>query len=1178
MADGFTDNAGESAQDSSEMDTDLCGQVELNAHNREQLTDGALAEQARTLRAIHQLLQDLRDFTDLGSTLLRICQFASEILDWRKVIITLRDETTAIPRVRIGASFGLDADLRDRLEAMANAQTVEDWRDERYKVSRSYFFDHRIAGGLAGKSNFLRTGAGDLVADGWRDDDSLAVPVELKDHQYGALIVDDPKSGMRPRRSDVEYLEILADQAAAAIANDVLQSRLQATAREAQTLFRASTVIAGSTDLSELLAKTIDAIDEHFGHRIATIHLRVTGEDRLELKAFRGFRPTDTAALDAFDGPGIIARVARTGVAENVADVRKDPDYIPEIPDTVSELAVPLKIDGDVLGIINVESPEPGAFSESDERVLASFAEQVSVAIHTAQLHEQLQTKARREALLNKMIAAVHQTRDLDEILSIPCLGLAEALDVERTYVATIDWSDRVARFVQAYSKDDSQLFSGVFPLESMPELSARLWRGEVVAAGDVFKEEILKPAWWSYERFNTRSLMYVPVVRSDDWHAVLLVCSARVRNWTDDEISYVETIAKQVGTACLQAEFVEKELQLRREWQLTFDAMSDGVLLLDADRVIKNANAAASALFRSAREEILGRTCCDVLAENETGRCLIHPVFSERRRLRVQSTPKQIGRPTSITADAIASSRGAVVVLRDLSELRRAEAIARRQSAILSNLVSNATDVIAMFSPSGACLWLNNSFAAVLAIDAEDQHDLELSDVIDPGNWTEIEREFKKAVAGEPSLFEISLIPPSGVDMRILVTLTPIVDDETVVGVLFIGRDVTTQRREAERAAEADKLRALGQLSSGVAHNFNNALSVILGRTQLLMRRVKSADIQSELAIIERVSHEASTTVRRIQNFARRKLHESFSPVNMKALLTDTIEMTSAKSREDANARGIDYDVVFDRPETDPFVPGIDSELREIFVNLIFNALDAMPSGGVLRIQLCVEGGFVVVRVTDTGVGMTDEVQRRIFEPFFTTKGVSGTGLGLAVSYGIASRHNGRIEFESSVGIGSTFTVYLPSLTTSIAMATIGDDPHVLAPLARPCRIVVVDDDETVCEVVVEALLDRGHVVLSARNAAEAMAILAKEPADLVISDLSMPDVNGLALIAEIAREWPGTKTILMTGADVEGLEVELSEHAPNLTIAKPFELDRLCIDVESLVEPRQVRGESIA
>ncbi len=1122
------------------------------------------------LRAILRLAYEFGEEANIRAVLERIGRFAHERLGWGRVLVTIRDEASVGTNARIVVAVGLDDVVPIEFEADTDRLShIGSWRDERFRIGRSYFLDPRIGGIAASERPQFDLDYRRPSDNEWHDDTTLVIPIDTPTEQFGAIVVERQAQRRRPTHDEIEELEALADVAANAAANARLQHRLRATAREAEALFRAATLLVGTTDVDALLTKILDAIDEHFGHPICTIHLREPGSEVFALRAYSGEEPSQHGRIHELHGPGVVSRVARTGVVSLVPDVAVDPDYVVLIKDTASELAVPMRIDGIVIGIINVESPVRSAFGESDARVLVSFAEQAAVAVHTAQLHETVRNQARREALVNSIISAVHRTTDLNAILRIPCVGLAEALDVERAYVAVIDWSEQVARFIESYASDNSPVFSGSFPLGATPELSERLERGEVVAVGDVHEAPFLDGARWSYDKFHTRSLIYMPVVRLGDWHAVLLVCCERVRRWSPDEVAFIKTVAEQVGTAFVQAELYERVVESKLEWEMTFDTMSDGVMLLNSEYEIYGANAAAGALLRVPREQIVGMACCAALAATDDSECVVHRSLATNTRIREQSVPRRIGRQTQVTVDPMKNGRGAVVVLRDVSELRRVEADARRHSVVLSQLVSTSSDPIAMVDTSGTILWHNDALGTAVGIGPDAGRGRSLAGFVATDVRATLELELERAIGGEPRFFETALVADRS-ETWIFATLTPVLDDTVLAGILLVGRDITGHRRAAERAAEADKLRALGQLSSGVAHNFNNALSVILGRTQLLLRKVDDARLREDLTVVEQVSQDASNTVRRIQNFARRRLHESFTTVDLGALVSETVQMTSTRWLVDANAHGINYTVTVDVNATDCAVNGNDSELREVFVNILFNALDAMPEGGHVGISVAREGGFVRVAISDDGCGMSDDIQRRVFEPFFTTKGLKGTGLGLAVSYGIVSRHEGRIEFETAVDRGTTFTVVLPAFAThAAASAEVDRASRTRSTNAARAEILVVDDDTTVCEVVAEALRDRGHIVRCATSAAEALERLDQRPVELVLTDLSMPDMNGFALSVAVHRRWPSSRIVLMSGADVASLDNIPPDVVVDRTIAKPFAIDELCYVVESALPP---------
>lgn len=407
----------------------------------------------------------------------------------------------------------------------------------------------------------------------------------------------------------------------------------------------------------------------------------------------------------------------------------------------------------------------------------------------------------------------------------------------------------------------------------------------------------------------------------------------------------------------------------------------------------------------------------------------------------------------------------------------------------------------------------------------------------------------------------------PDGQQMFLSLTASPFLDDQNqLAGATLLVRDVTERRRQGERAQQADKLRALGQLASGVAHNFNNALAAVIGYTQLALPKVKQRDVEKYLRVVEQSAKDAARMVERIQNFSRGSSPQhDFLPVRLSDIVHDAVDITRPRWLNDAQALGIKYEVKLGwQAEEDSLVSGESSELREVFVNIIFNALDAMPLGGVLTIAATPSGQNINVSFSDTGVGMTQEIKRRIFEPFFTTKGVAGLGMGLSESYRIIERHGGRFEVESQLRRGATFTIILPQIECVENAAQL---QTVTIPVA-PARVLVVDDEESVRSVLAEILEDQGHSVALAASAEEARHMVEIEDFDVVFTDLAMPTTDGVTAAAEIKSRKPATKVVLMSGyGSYRAYECAGDSNCIDAAISKPFRMDEIHEAMKSLL-----------
>jgi signal transduction histidine kinase/ActR/RegA family two-component response regulator len=372
----------------------------------------------------------------------------------------------------------------------------------------------------------------------------------------------------------------------------------------------------------------------------------------------------------------------------------------------------------------------------------------------------------------------------------------------------------------------------------------------------------------------------------------------------------------------------------------------------------------------------------------------------------------------------------------------------------------------------------------------------------------------------------------------------------------------------------QSAKLNALGEMASGVAHDFNNMLAAILGRTQLLLARAKDPELIRSLELIEQTAQDGAQTVRRIQEFTRVRLDEVFDEVDLNRILLDVVELTRPSWQSQAKARSVTIEI--DRAlEAKGLVAGNASELREVFTNLVLNAVDAMPEGGRLRLVTRDDDDRVAVEVRDNGLGMAAETQARCFDPFFTTKAVKGTGLGLSVAYGIVNRHHGTISVESAAGEGTTFHLTFP---VKRAAPFTQAPPDELAETGS-FRMIVVDDEKEVLAVLGELLEALGQTVTTAQGGVEGLARL-REKADappeqrpeIVFTDLGMPGVAGWDIAREVRELFPEAFVVLVTGWGVQIDPEDARTKGVDYLLGKPFTVE----DVESVLRKIRARTTS--
>jgi len=300
--------------------------------------------------------------------------------------------------------------------------------------------------------------------------------------------------------------------------------------------------------------------------------------------------------------------------------------------------------------------------------------------------------------------------------------------------------------------------------------------------------------------------------------------------------------------------------------------------------------------------------------------------------------------------------------------------------------------------------------------------------------------------------------------------------------------------------------------------------------------------------------AEDAAATVRRIQTFARKSVAAELEMLDVASLLRDAIEITRTRWQNEARAEGSNLNVTLNA-EDDLFTLGNASELREVFVNLIVNAVDAMPQGGSLKICGNRREERLELRFADTGTGMKEEVRERVFEPFYTTKGVHGTGLGLAVSYGIIERHQGLISVESNPGQGTTFYIDLPHVAqTGMALEEKQRDSNSMS-----LSVLVVDDEEFVRETLAEMLEDLDHRVVTVEGGREALEQVSSGDFDLVFTDLAMPEMDGWETARAIHKSHPDLPVVLVTGYGATAQPPSGEKDLVAGIIGKPFDFDQV-------------------
>ncbi len=587
--------------------------------------------------------------------------------------------------------------------------------------------------------------------------------------------------------------------------------------------------------------------------------------------------------------------------------------------------------------------------------------------------------------------------------------------------------------------------------------------------------------------------------------------------------------------------------------------ALPDAVVVTGLDRRVLAVNQAAADLLGSQVTDLVGQLTADHVASVERP----HVAEQEDRVFagEVQRyETKVLNQATGEERDVAVSSGpfrvddeliGTVATLRDITDPKRAHDTLSRSEARYRNLVESASDAIVTLDANGRFTTVNHAAEIISGYRREELVGQWFAPMLSDDELPKALAHFQKALAGETGLFETQFYRKDGEGRTISVTYsTPQRDEE----VLCLIRDVTDQKMLQEQLIQSEKMSAIGQLVSGVAHELNNPLAGISAFAQLLLAEKRfPPDQRTAAETIYSEARRASRIVQNLLTFARQHKAEK-GPAAINQVLDDTLELRGYELR----VRGIDVRREYD--EALPDTMGDAHQLQQVFLNLITNAEQAMERAEGRHHRLTVRtrrsGDAIRIEIEDTGSGVPANLLERIFNPFFTTKPTGhGTGLGLSISLGIVREHEGRIWAENAAQGGARFVVELPV----IVPRTSGDFPATLAahPVGDSLHILVVDDEASVRVALQRYLAARGHDVETTASGQDALALLRAGEYDAVIVDMRMPDLSGEQLFEELrAADREHAERVIFTTGDLVSEQMRrFLDGSGRPCVPKPFE-----------------------
>lgn len=378
--------------------------------------------------------------------------------------------------------------------------------------------------------------------------------------------------------------------------------------------------------------------------------------------------------------------------------------------------------------------------------------------------------------------------------------------------------------------------------------------------------------------------------------------------------------------------------------------------------------------------------------------------------------------------------------------------------------------------------------------------------------------------------------------------------------------RDVTGRKEFEQKLFQIDKMNALGLQSSGIAHEFNNILGIILGYLDIVRAEIKDDNVKvtDALKIIEKAARDGAEIVDKIQQFSRIKgeYERAEEFIDLIEIVNEVLEFTMPRWKTEAQSKGVEYEIIRNNFTTSKYrIRCNPSELREVVINVINNSIDAMPNGGKIGFSVKTDGNNVIISISDNGIGMSENIKDRIFDPFFTTKGGKRSGLGMSLSYSIMARYDGAIMVDSCAGKGTTIHLKMPLCYTKVVRNVEKETETVTG---HSANILVIEDEEVILDMMKIVLESRGHNVSVSQDSGVGVKMYEDNLYDIVLCDLAMPKLNGWQ-VARFIKEYDAfrkkskTPVVLITGYELDTETIDYKKEGVDFILNKPIEFGKL-------------------
>ncbi|MDH7472627.1 MAG: GAF domain-containing protein [Anaerolineae bacterium] len=925
-------------------------------------------------------------------------------------------------------------------------------------------------------------------------------------------------------------------------------------------------------DLNEMMRQVTRAIQRDFNYyNVALFLVDESHHEAVMQTVVGGFEGIAPQSYRQSVDEGIIGWVVRTGQSRLVNDVSKDPYYVKVFLGEVltrSELCVPIKLDNKIIGALDVQSIELNAFDQVDVTALEALAAQIAAAIRNARL-------------------LVSSTLDLNSVLRLILEQLKRVLVYDTASILLFSEKGPAMIALAGYDDQDRVIKEAPVRLKDSPIYREMAITKRPLVIPDVRHDD----RWiWVSGAEHVRSWIGVPLLARDKMIGVLSLDSRQPGFYTPEDAELAQFLANQAAIAIENARLFEAEARRRQEAETlrlaaqalsaTLDLQQVFELILAQLREVVPYDSASVQLLRGDRLEIIGGlgfpNLDELLGESfpVDGNNPNHQVMSTRAPFIVDDAPNvyESFRKEPHARAHIRSWLGVPLLFGDrligMIALDKREpsfytaeharlalafaaqaAIAIENARLYGELQTRMRELQSILDHAPLAIALLDTELRYLLVNkfAEEKEGYTLSE-IKGKRCHEVRQQAQPCSecaallslrTGEVHRWEGELYPGYIIEE----TCVPIKDEQDhLQGILSIRQDVTERRRLQTQLLQSERLSAVGQLVSGVAHELNNPLTSIMGYAELVQRDTDVSEItKADLRKIYEQAERSAHIVRKLLTFARQ-----YAPAWEKTDINSTIEKTL-----DLLTYQLEVDNIHVIHDLDPSLPYTQADvhqLQQVFLNIINNAHQAMKKAhgrGTLtvRTRTMGEGKTILISFTDDGPGIPPNIINRIFDPFFTTKDVGeGTGLGLSICYGIVTEHGGRIWAESEPGRGATFFVELPVVKSREEVRPQSGETGTLIHPRIPARRILIVEDELVIAGLLSRILNlEGHTTDLATDGEQALARIRQMHYDAVICDLKMPGLNGQELYRRLTEmKSPLAEAMIFTTGDLANPETQ--------------------------------------